>query len=213
MERIDDLQYKGLRILQNDTGGTFNADAVLLANFFRAKEGEPAVDLLSGIGVIALLAAAKTGASFCGVELQETLCELANRSAVMNGQDIRFYCMDALEAPAFFGHGRFMRAVMNPPYFQTGEQSPVPARAAARHEKTPLSELLNAAFLLLNNGGSLFLCYPAKQLTDVLARLRTARLEPKRLCLTVQGEQARLALIEAKKLGHPGLTEIFTVAQ
>jgi hypothetical protein len=37
-ERIDDLQYKGLKIIQNKSGFCFGIDAVLLANFAKNME-------------------------------------------------------------------------------------------------------------------------------------------------------------------------------
>ena len=36
-ERIDDLQCKGLRLIQNPDGFCFGIDAVLLANFSKVK--------------------------------------------------------------------------------------------------------------------------------------------------------------------------------
>lgn len=37
-ERIDDLQVKGLRIIQNPSGFCFGMDAVLVSNFARVKK-------------------------------------------------------------------------------------------------------------------------------------------------------------------------------
>ena len=39
-ERIDDLQRGGLRIIQQESGFRFGTDAVLLADFAKAKRGE-----------------------------------------------------------------------------------------------------------------------------------------------------------------------------
>ena len=38
-EKIDDLQYKGLRIIQKEGTFRFGIDAVLLANFTQVKKG------------------------------------------------------------------------------------------------------------------------------------------------------------------------------
>ena len=51
-ERIDDLQYKGLKIIQNTQKFCFGTDAVLLSHFAGIKKGDRAVDLGTGTGII-----------------------------------------------------------------------------------------------------------------------------------------------------------------
>ncbi len=207
MERIDDLQFQGLHIIQDDETACFTEDAVLLANYLRLRPTDTAVDLGCGNGILCILGAGKTGAGFTGVDKQARLVSLARRSAAMNGQTIPFYEMDVQCAPAFFGHGAFTAAVMNPPYFGLGEAGRNRSRALARHGNADTPAIfLTAAFLLLKNGGRLFLCWPVEGLTDILSALRKARLEPKRMTLTGVKNKPRLALIEAKKLGKGGLT-------
>lgn len=95
---------------------------------------------------------------------------------------------------------------MNPPYFSPDERGENPSRAAARHG-TELDVFFRAAFLLLKNGGKLFLCYPAAHLTDALCLLRANRLEPKRIrpfAPDGRGVPKRV-LLEARKGGRPGL--------
>ena len=208
MIRIDDLQFQGLVLLQETDAACFSEDSVLLANFLRLSPADRAVDLGAGNGILSILGQAKTGASFVGVEPDAAQCSLARQSASRNGQEIPFLCITAAQAPAELGHGSFTAAVMNPPFFTTGDQSQHPSRAAARHaDRALLTEFLSAAFLLLKNGGKLFICYPAHQLTDLLYSLRANRLEPKRLRPALPnalGAPNRV-LVEAKKLGKPGL--------
>ena len=54
-ERIDDLQRNGYRIIQKKKGFCFGMDAVLLSGFAQVKEGEVAVDLGTGTGIIPIL--------------------------------------------------------------------------------------------------------------------------------------------------------------
>lgn len=208
MIRTDDLQFHGLVLLQETQAACFSQDSVLLANFLRLTPADRAVDLGAGNGILSILGQAKTGASFVGIEPDAAQCALARQSAALNGQDIPFLCFTAAQAPSELGHGSFSAAVMNPPYFTTGDQSSQPARAAARHcDSALLTEFLSAAFLLLKNGGKLFICYPANLLTDLLCALRANRLEPKRLrpALPTAAGAPNRVLVEAKKLGRPGL--------
>lgn len=209
MERTDDLQYDGLILYQDSAYARFGADALKLCAFLRLKPADRVVELGSGTGVVCVLGERKTGARFTGVERQTRLVELAQKSARQNGQEIRFVEADAAEAPELLGHGTFTAAVMNPPYFSSGEPSPNPSVAAARHGAAHAREVFfTAAFQLLNNGGRLFLIYPADALADLLTALRAHRFEPKRMrfLYAKPGAPARRVLVEAKKLGRPGLT-------
>lgn len=212
MERIDDLQFKGLYIIQDDEAACFTEDAVLLANYLRLKPTDAVIDIGCGGGLLCILGEGKTGARFTGVDKQTRLIELARRSAEMNAQAIAFHAMDAADAPAFFGHGAFTAAVMNPPYFSAESAGISESRALARHGGADtLNTFLTATFLLLKNGGKLFLCWPAEGLTDIFSALRKERLEPKRMTLVCRAGKPRLALIEARKLGKSGL--ILTLAE
>ena len=66
---------------------------------------------------------------------------------------------------------------------------------------------MTAAFQLLNNGGKLFLIDSAEALADLLSALRAHRFEPKRMrfLYSKMDAPACRVLVEAKKLGRPGL--------
>ncbi len=208
MIRRDDLEYNSLILYQDTALDCFSEDAVLLANYVSASPADNVVELGAGNGVVSILAAAKTGARFTGVEVQSAQCALARRSAAENGQAIDFFCMDVLDAPAQLGYGAFTAAVMNPPYFDTGDPGENASRAMARHGNADvLDAFLSAAFLLLQNGGQLFVVYPAAQLASLLSALTAHRLMPKRIRIaSVNGKRvpARI-LLTAKKNAKPGL--------
>ena len=85
-ERIDDLQYKGLKIIQNNDGFCFGIDSVLLSDFAKnIKANSKVVDLGTGSGVIGLLLCKKTRLKeIVGVEIQEDVAEMAKRSIKLN---------------------------------------------------------------------------------------------------------------------------------
>ncbi len=63
-ERIDDLQYKGLKLIQNANGFCFGIDAVLLSDFAQSmKRKGTVVDLCTGNGIVAILLLRKSGAN------------------------------------------------------------------------------------------------------------------------------------------------------
>ena len=86
-ERVDDLQRNGYRIIQKRDGFCFGMDAVLLSGFARARRGERVLDLGTGTGIIPILLEAKTkGEHFTGLEIQEQVADMAQRSVKLNGQ-------------------------------------------------------------------------------------------------------------------------------
>ena len=59
-ERVDQLQRNGYVIIQDPQRFCFGMDAVLLSGFAQVKEGERALDLGTGTGIIPILLEAKT---------------------------------------------------------------------------------------------------------------------------------------------------------
>jgi tRNA1Val (adenine37-N6)-methyltransferase len=208
MERLDDLQHKGLMLFQDTDYERFNADALWLCSFLRLHAKDNVIELGSGTGVVSVLGADNTRARFTGVERQQRLVELAQKSVAYNHQDICFLCADVAEAPDLIGHGAFTAAVMNPPYFTSGDRAKNPTRSLSRHDAgDTLNIFLISAFALLKNGGKLFVIYPASALGELFASLERARLTPKRarFVYAAAGEPALRVLVEAKKDGKPGL--------
>ena len=84
-ERIDDLQCKGYRIIQNTACFCFGMDAVLLSSFATAGKNASVLDLCSGNGVIPILMHAKNPQTkYVGIEIQDVAFNLAQRNASLN---------------------------------------------------------------------------------------------------------------------------------
>ena len=212
-ERIEDLQYKGLRLIQRDGSFRFGTDSVLLAGFARIGSKEKAVDLCAGCGVIAILLQGRTGAELTAVEIDPTACSMARRSVEMNGQPIEIVEADMRTAHELLGLGRFDAAVCNPPYYPAGggqvsRKGEGEYEGAATHDVLcALTDVAASAAKLLKFGGKLFMCCPASRLAEAFAALAAEKLEPKRMRLVAStpDKAPYLALIEAKKGAAPGL--------
>ena len=85
-ERVDNLEYKNLKIIQNKNGFCFGIDSVLLVDFAKdIKKNAKGVDLGTGTGIISILLAAKTNLSnIIGVEIQKDVADMAKRSVQLN---------------------------------------------------------------------------------------------------------------------------------
>ncbi len=212
-ETLDDLFQGELKIFQGRNGYRFSLDPLLLCSFARMKARDQAADLGTGSGIIPLLLARRTTVGrVVGVEIQPGLASRARRSVQLNGleEKIEIICGDLRRMSEMLPPQAFDVVLANPPYREpgTGRQAAGAERAAARHALAGgLNDFLQAAFFLLPDGGRFYLISLAERLPEVLAAMHQERLEPKRLrCVHSRlGEGARLALLEGRKRGRPGL--------
>ena len=208
-ERIDDLQRNGYRIIQKKKGFCFGMDAVLLSGFAQVKEGETAVDLGTGTGIIPILLEAKTkGTHFTGLEIQEEVAEMAERSVRLNQLEARVDIVrgDIKEASRLFGKASFDVVTSNPPYMNDnhGLKNPDLPKAIARHEVfCTLDDVCREAALLLKSGGRFYMVHRPHRLAEIITALKMYKLEPKRMKLVhpFADKEANMVLIEAVRGG------------
>ena len=209
-ERIDDLQRNGYRIIQKKKGFCFGMDAVLLSGFAQVKEGEVAVDLGTGTGIIPILLEAKTkGKHFTGLEIQEEVAEMAGRSVRLNQLENRVDIVrgDIKEASRLFGKASFDVVTSNPPYMNDnhGLKNPELPKAIARHEVfCTLDDVCREASLLLKSGGRFYMVHRPHRLAEIITALKAYKLEPKRMKLVhpFADKEANMVLIEAVRGGR-----------
>ena len=212
-ERIDDLQIKGLKIIQDRDGFCFGVDAVLLANFAEVKKGEKVVDLGTGTGIIPILIAGKTQASsIIGVEIQKKVADMAGRSVILNNLESRVKIVnnDLKKASEYLDKGGFDVVTTNPPYKNSGSGivNPTDSKAISRHEiKCSLEDVISTSFFLLKDGGKFFMVHRPERIVDVLCIMRKYKLEPKKIRFVhpYHGKKPNLFLVEGLKYGKPFL--------
>lgn len=211
-ERLDDLQYKNLFLIQKKDGYCFTSDAVALANFVNVKNGGKLVDLCSGSGVIGILASAKNNVSKAIlVEIQEEYAEMSKRSIDYNNlKNIDVVCSRLQGINETIGHGVFDAVVCNPPYKKQGAASLINEKediAIARHEiMVTLEEIIMEASKLLKFGGDFYIINKEERLADIIVNLRKYGLEPKILKILPSNKGASIIMLKAKKGGKSGMT-------
>ncbi len=212
-ERIDDLMRGRMRIIQNPAMFRFGTDAVLLADFAKAQNGERICDLGAGVGILPLLIAARApGAAIDAVEIQAALCDIARRNVAMNGlgETVAVYQQDIKTAAGTLGEKKYDCVVCNPPYFK-GDAGILSLRdevRIARHEVLcTLEDIFAAAARLLRHGGRLCMIHLAARAFEVADGLRAHGMEPKTVrAVHYQADRpAKLVLWEARRGGSGGL--------
>ncbi len=209
-ERIDDLQRNGYKIIQKRDGFCFGMDAVLLSGFANVKQGEKALDLGTGTGIIPLLLEARyQGSHYTGLEIQEEMAEMAARSVALNRLEdkIRIVTGDIKEASRLFGAASFDVVTSNPPYMNDahGLKNPDLPKAIARHEVLcSLEDVVREASRLLRPGGRFYMVHRPHRLVEIITVLKQRRLEPKRMKMVhpFVDKEANMVLIEAVRGGR-----------
>ena len=212
-EKIEDLEDKGLKIIQASDSYRFSVDSILLLNFIRVRNYEKIIDLGTGSGIIPLLLFGKRkGLSIYGIEIQNDLAGMARRSIELNKlQDhITIIQEDFKNVKNVFQNQQFDVVVSNPPYISLGqgEINPSSSKAIARHEiKGDLEDIISASNYLLKNKGRIYLIYRSAKLIKLLLALKKYSIEPKviKFIHPRQGKNANLVLLEGIKGGKEEL--------
>ena len=212
-ETFDALFNGQIALYQSRAGYRFSLDALLLAHFVTIKQREKIVDLGTGNAVVALvLAYLHPSVTMTGVELQAKMAERARRNVELNRMQKRIQILsgDVRAGKHVAAAMSFDVAVCNPPYRRpiSGRLSRNNEKRIARHEtQGDLGDFLGAGAILLRVKGRMAVVYPAVRSVDLLAAMRHARIEPKRLRMVhsfADGE-ASLVLVEGVKGGRSGV--------
>lgn len=186
-ENIDDLQLKGLNLIQKKDGFKFGIDAVLLSDFANVKTKHRVIDLCTGTGIVPFLLYGKYNPSeIVGVEIQEDMVEMAGRSVKLNSLEdkVSFLNLDLKNTEQLKKLGRFDVLTVNPPYKlnNSGILNPLDKLAIARHEiMCNLEDVIYAARVLLKDNGRMFIVHRPERLADIFCLMRKYKIEPKRV--------------------------------
>nr|WP_288323145.1 tRNA1(Val) (adenine(37)-N6)-methyltransferase [uncultured Peptostreptococcus sp.] len=209
-ERIDNLQCKGLRLIQNPDGFCFGIDAVLLANFSKVKRGSKVVDLGTGTGIIPVLISGKSRADkIIGVEIQEEVAEMATRSVKLNDLEDRVIILneDLNNITSLIGKNTVDVVVSNPPYMHSkGIINENDKKAISRHGiMCDLEDIFRVAKDILKPNGKLYMINRTLRLVDMMVYARNHNLEPKTMKFVHSkiGKAPKLVLVEFVKCAKP----------
>lgn len=187
-ERIDDLEFEGLKIIQNEKGFCFGIDSILLSDYSKnLKPNSKVVDIGTGTGIISILLSKKSKASkIYGVEIQEEVTEMAKRSVKYNGLENKVEIINKNIKDIFeeIQPNTIDAIVTNPPYMKlnTGAKSEVEKKLISRHEvECNLEDIIKISYKLLKSKGEFYMVHRAERIVDILYLLRCYRIEPKEI--------------------------------
>ena len=187
-ERIDDLEFNGYKIIQNKDGFCFGIDSVLLSDFAKnIKKDAKVIDLGTGTGIISILLAGKTKAKeIIGIEIQQDVAEMANRSIKLNNLEnkIKIINENIINLNNYFEKQSIDVIVTNPPYkkINTGVKNDNEKKLISRHELTAnLEDFIKISKDLLKDKGEFYMVHRAERLIDIIYLMRKYKIEPKQI--------------------------------
>ena len=206
MERIDELNYEGLKIIQNTDGFCFGIDSVLLTEFARdIKKQSKIADLGTGTGILGILLSKKVNAKkIIGVEIQEDVADMAKRSIKLNSLENIFEIIQGDLNKIKLENNTFDAVVTNPPYKKlgTGIKNKEEKQKISRYETSAsLEDWIKISSKLLKDSGSFYIVYRTDRLTELFENLKKYKLEVKKMRFVYSNinKQSNLVLIKAVK--------------
>jgi tRNA1Val (adenine37-N6)-methyltransferase len=159
------FRFKQFAIRQEGATFRVTTDSVLLGAWARIEDAGTILDIGTGTGLLALMAAQRTAAQIVAIEpdygsfvqagFNFTASPWVERITLMNLAVQDFYPES--------GTG-FDAIIVNPPYFVDSLINPDESKARTRHTLTlSQTDLLEAAVRLLNPGGSLHMVLPVTE--------------------------------------------------
>ncbi|MCI8641324.1 MAG: tRNA1(Val) (adenine(37)-N6)-methyltransferase [Clostridia bacterium] len=209
-ERVDDLEFNNLKIIQNEKWFCFGIDAVLLSDFAKnIKKDSMVMDLGTGTGIISILLCEKTNLKkIIGVEVQEEVYNMACRNSKLNNLENKFEVINQniLNLKDMYKNNSLDVIVTNPPYkkINTGVVNYEEKKLISRHEiLANLEDYINISSSLLKDKGEFYMVHRPDRLVDILENMRKYKLEPKEIKLVYSrsNQPPKLVLIKGVKNG------------
>ena len=204
-ERIDDLEFKDLKIIQNKNNFCFGIDSVLLTDFAKKmKSNSKVIDLGTGTGIIPILLSGKThSTNFVGIEIQEEVANMATRSVKLNNLENRIEILNEniINLKSKYKKGSFDVVITNPPYkkINTGVTNENDKKLIARHEITAtLEDFIEIASYLLKDFGEFYMVHKPDRLVDIFNIMRQKKIEPKKIRFIYPNKNRKTNLILIK---------------
>ena len=196
--------FKQFEIRQDRCAMKVGTDGVLLGAWARVGHCKRILDVGTGTGLVALMAAQRSGAEVVGIDLDADAVSQAAENAAASPWSDRVRIMEA-DAKEFSDIQLFDAILCNPPYFENSLKCPDAARTMARHTDTlTFDELAKNAARLLASEGELSVVIPYDRATDMTVSAACYGLFATRQTVVcpVQGGKPKRMLMAFSKQGE-----------
>ena len=197
------FEFKRFRIEQQGCSMKVGTDGVLLGAWFRLEPGMSVLDIGTGTGLVAIMAAQRGAGSVSAVEIDESAAAQAAANAAASEWGAVIQVVNA-DVSTFRPGLKFDRIVCNPPYFRDSLRCPDAGRNTARHnDSLSFETLMECAALMLAPAGRLSVVIPADAVETLLkcAAVQGLGLSRRTDVVTVAGKTPKRSLVELSQDG------------
>ena len=197
------FRFKQFVIEQEKCAMKVGTDGVLLGAWAQLPDEGRILDLGTGTGLVALMAAQRCHADILAVDISSEACEQADDNVEASPWKERITVLHAdVKEMGEEYKGQFDCIVSNPPYFKEGVKCPGQLRNTARHtDDLDFRQLAMASSALLKENGTLSVVLPANVAQDFIAESSAQKLQLLRQTWihTKPGAQPKRVLMEFTK--------------
>ena len=210
-ERIDDLEYKGLKIIQNENYFCFGMDSILLSDFAKEiKKDSIILDIGTGTGIISILLSKKTECKkIYAVEIQKEIADMAKRSIELNElqNKIEIINDNITNIEKLIEKNSIDAIVTNPPYKKknSGIKNENINKLISRHEITAsLDDFISNGSKILKDKGSFYMVNRPERLGEIIILFKKYKIEPKKLRMVYPKINSKPNLVLIKGIKNAG---------
>lgn len=204
------FRFKQFEINDHGCGMPISTDGVLLGAWASLPQQGHIVDIGTGSGLLALMAAQRTIATtITAIELDSAAINAATQNFAQSPWHQRLQCIpeNVITWSANQSANSIDTIICNPPYFNFGQQAQQQHRATARHTDTlDHQQLLSIINHLLTPTGSASLILPHYEALQLLEQAKTLGLYCHRQCAVRTTERKtaiHVLLIQLSKKSQP----------
>lgn len=199
------FRFKHFAIEDEGTAMKVGTDGVLLGAWADIEDDKSILDIGTGSGIIALMAAQRNAkARITAIDIDADAVAQAEKNISATPWRERIACKCA-DVRSFTGEAKFDHIISNPPYFVENTHSPNRQRDVARSaDSLPFKALVASTERLLREGGRLSVVLPVES-ASLFRYEAFERLWLSRLCsvVTIDGDAPKRTLMEFVNTDKP----------
>ncbi|MBW6492245.1 MAG: methyltransferase [Lentimicrobium sp.] len=204
------FRFKQFSVDDSECPMKVGTDSVLLGAWANLPENGHILDIGTGCGLLALMAAQRSMAQITAIDINSQSVDQAKENFISSPWSNRLRALsESLQDFAMTTATTFNHIISNPPYFVNSVKAPDKSRSGARHnDELPFQVLASLSSKLLNSNGRFSLILPKTQ-ADLFVKIAFGEnlfLERQLIISPFQNRAANRILLEFSKKIHENVT-------